>query len=91
MKLDVGTQIAYVPYHSAGDLDHPDVEFGFVTGISKDGSAHFCRYWSKHAPGELRTKATSELTPNEYLVEHISTGQSFVDVQLEYLGYIEKQ
>jgi len=44
MKLDVGIQIACVPSHVGEDLNHPDVEFGFVTGISKDGSAHFCRY-----------------------------------------------
>lgn len=59
--LTRGTQILYVPMHAQGDTNHPDVEPGFVT--SQRGDVVFCRYWSKHAPGELRTKANSEATP----------------------------
>lgn len=75
-----GTQIAYVPEHANGDLSHPDVEFGFV--MSKRGNAHFCRYWVKGVPGELRTVANSELTPSELLVEDISVPQTYVKIAL---------
>ncbi len=71
-----GTQIAYIPTHANGDINHPDVEFGFVT--SEQETAHFCRYWMKGNPGELRTKANSESTPNDSLVEHVSVPQKTV-------------
>lgn len=62
-----GTQIAYIPTHANDDLEHPDVEFGFVT--SERGDSHFCRYWIKGQPGKLRTVSCSELTPSYMLVE----------------------
>ena len=65
-QLRVGTQIIYVPDHADGSLSHPDCQPGFVTSVSKDGV--FCRYWSKHDPSTLRTKANSELTPRRLLV-----------------------
>jgi hypothetical protein len=78
VKLTEGTQIIYVPMHANGDTGHPDCEAGFVTSVR--GTNAFCRYWSKHTPGELRTKANSELTPIDCLVvqdtvppEHINT------------------
>ena len=66
MTLTRGTQILYVPMHAHGDTNHPDVEAGFVT--SQRGDTVFCRYWSKHTPGELRTKANSEGTPVDAIV-----------------------
>lgn len=71
-----GTQIAYVPNHANGKLDHPDVEFGFV--MSRGDDVHFCRYWVRGAPGMLRTLANSEATPDWNLVEHQSVLQSVV-------------
>ena len=56
-----GMQIAYVPDHAKDDENHPDIEFGFVTSVRKNGC--FCRYWIKGSPGELRTTCNSELTP----------------------------
>ena len=61
-----GTQIVYVPTRASG-TDHPDAEPGFVFNSEvRDGSL-FCRYWNKHIPTELRTKANSELTPMNML------------------------
>lgn len=65
------TQIAYVPQHAKGDLNHPDVQFGFVTSLHRDGENAFCRYWSKYHSG-LRTLANSELTPIQHLVLYAS-------------------
>lgn len=80
-----GTQIAYVPCHAEGDVNHPDVEFGFVTS-EQEGFFHFCRYWYKNRFGELRTKANSELTPTECLVKYESVSQALVD---ELLGRLK--
>jgi len=78
-----GTQIAYIPLHAEGDINHPDVEFGFV--VSERGDAHFCRYWRRGHPGELRTVANSELTPTDNLVEYKSVSQDVVDNLKRYL------
>ena len=75
-----GTQIAYIPHHAEGDIGHKDVEFGFVTSESKGGTSHFCRYWAKGKPGELRTVANSEMTPNACIVEHESVSQAHVEM-----------
>jgi len=72
-----GTQIAYIPRDVDGTpLEHL-VEFGFVTSVTAKGA--FCRYWSKGADMELRTKANSELTPFESLVEIKTVSQDYVD------------
>jgi hypothetical protein len=76
-KMKTGTQVAYVPLHAKGNINHPDVEFGFVMAENKD--THFCRYWKRGEPGILRTRANSEATPTEMLVEHQSVDQSVVD------------
>jgi hypothetical protein len=76
-KMKIGTQIAYVPLHTMGDLTHPDVEYGFVT---KDcGDHHFCRFWRKGHPGELRTVANSEAAPTSLLIEYQSIRQWVVE------------
>lgn len=64
--LQPGTQIIYVPDQANNSLDHPDCEEGFVTSAKEYGA--FCRYWSKHYPGHLRTTANSEMTRFENLV-----------------------
>jgi len=82
-------QIAYIPTHADGDINHPDVEFGFVTSTNKNADAVFCRYWHKEIRllGTLRTTANSELTPAETLVHHVSIAQSIVDNLYDELGY----
>jgi hypothetical protein len=83
MVLERGTQIAYVPTSAHGDLNHPDVEFGFVT-IDLGANGAFCRYWRKDLPPTrqlysenvedyLRTKDNSELTPRACLVVLITS------------------
>ena len=85
--MKIGTQIAYVPRHAHGDIQHPDVEFGFVTNIGNDTNC-WCRFWQKGKVGmELRTTANSEVTPNCLLVEFASLEQAHIYGWLERLGY----
>lgn len=78
-----GEQIAYVPSHAEGDINHPDVEFGFVT--SQRGDTVFCRYWRRDMT-DLRTKANSEGTPIENLVRHVSVSPQRVRGMLDLIG-----
>ena len=77
-KFEPLMQIAYIPSHCKGDIDHKDVEHGFVT--SKNDSVVFCRFWIKkygHTICELRTTANSEacnrrdLVPYRLFADHI--------------------
>jgi hypothetical protein len=83
--LKRGTQIAYIPMHANGDINHPDVEFGFVTTFEPDKGFAFCRYWRKGEPGVLRTLANSECTPSGMLIEHQSVTQKLVDTLIKEL------
>lgn len=79
--FSLGEQIAYVPIHANGDLNHPDVEFGFVVRQSgEDG--YYCRYWRKGELGVLRTVANSELTSVDDLVSCWSVPQATVDAAI---------
>ena len=81
-SMKPGTQIAYIPDHAkSSGLTHPDVEFGFV--MREQGNSHFCRYWRKGHPRDLRTIANSELTSNRDLVEVNSVPQGLVDALVE--------
>lgn len=82
-----GTQVAYVPLHTGGDLSHPDVEFGFVTRMNTEDQTHMCRFWRKGEPGQLRTVANSELCYDYSLVEYKSVDQALVSACLVELGY----
>lgn len=90
--MKTGTQIAYIPTHANGDLTHPDTEFGFVTSRcpAPGTDAYFCRYWLKHEPGNLRTRANSENTPFDSLREVQSVPQFVVDAMLWMIekGYL---
>lgn len=97
--LAPGTQVAYVPNHAwseptdpaeqpAPDLEHPDVEFGFVTS-QKDPRLTFCRFWQKRRPGVLRTTLSSESCLTENLVPYESVVQLTVDTMLATLGLIQ--
>ena len=76
MMLEPYTQVIYVPMHAEGDVEHPDCEAGFVTSVR--GGTAWCRYWSKHHPDELRTKANSEATPVDSLIVKDTRPQSEV-------------
>lgn len=82
--LAPGTQIAYIPMHANADIEHPDVEFGFVSSVSRhchdDGMfVYFCRFWRKGEPGQLRTVANSETCVADTIVEHVSVDQEVVE------------
>ena len=77
-----GTQIVYVPTHAENDMEHADCEAGFVWGIAGWVGGAQCRFWSKHNPGELRTKAGSELTPISMLVIKDTVPQARVDAAI---------
>lgn len=87
MELKRGTQVICVPSHARGDVNHRDCEAGFVTSGHSAGGIAFCRYWSKLHPGELRTRANSELTKVFRLVIRDSVPQEQVEAALEeYCG-----
>lgn len=84
-KFEKGDQIAYIPDHAEGDLNHRDVEFGFVVSEQESGNAVFCRYWNRGTPGILRTVSNSELTPRSNLVLYRSVAPYQVEIYLKSL------
>jgi len=87
--LKPGTQIAYVPNHVKGDVNHKDVQFGFIAKKMNGDLGWFCRYWLNKkywkdpAFPELRTVANSEGTDERNLVQHISVPQPIVDAWMK--------
>jgi len=77
MYYEKGDQIVYIPTHADFNLNHEDCEFGFVWK-DKQTDAVFCRYWRKGKPGELRTKANSELTPRNLLFSFKSVSDHII-------------
>ncbi len=81
--MKIGDQILYDPGHESGR------ECGFITGVKSTGETIFCRFWSRHNLGFLRTLANSEGCRKEDLVK---TGenvpQQIVKAWLKYLGYL---
>ncbi len=81
--LTQGAQILYVPNHANGDLDHPDVEAGFVTSMKPGSNVVFCRYWiNRHRPMGLRTTANSEATYMRNIVVKDTVPQEQVDKKI---------
>lgn len=81
-----GTQIAYIPNHAHGDINHPDVEFGFVTSQRDEISIHFCRFWRRGAEGKsLRTTSCSESVCDVNLVKHEYVSQHIIENTLQEL------
>jgi len=81
MTFSPGTQIAYVPAHACGDINHPDVEFGFVTSTWE--KIVFCRFWSNDDSNRLRTVANSESVLANRLLVHETHPQRQIDVLLQ--------
>lgn len=84
-----GLQVAYVPSHAHGHLDHPDVELGFVQ--EDQGDSCLCRFWRrhrthKHQIGELRTKANAESAQKRDLIPHQHCRQELIDNFLRVRG-----
>ena len=86
MDFKVGEQIAYIPSHADG-LDHPDVEYGFITKVEPDNL--WCRFW--YPTGELRTIRNSELTPKRNVIRHTTKPQTEVTESLINLGYQQRK
>lgn len=89
-KLKSGDQIAYVPQHATGSIEHPDVEVGFVTSIADDGQHAFCRYWNVDTT-DLRTKSNSERTPLRFLRPFKSVPQVRIDLAIQKYGITIQQ
>lgn len=83
----VGDQIAYMPDHAHGKINHPDVQYGFVTQVCEDFAR--CRYWSPEDPNRLRTTANSESTYFRNLIHYEYVDQTKVDLLLVELGYVD--
>ena len=79
-----GDQIAYIPHHVSGDVEHPDVELGFVTSV--DGDRVWCRFWRKGEIGKLRTIANSELVMQSDLVHYQSVSRDQVESALDSIA-----
>lgn len=78
----VAVQIAYVPTHAEGNIDHPDVEFGFISGVPEIGDVAYCRFWSTTHEG-LRTLANSELVCLNDLVLCVSRSEEEVEAAIQ--------
>lgn len=75
--MKIGTQIRF----------KPNGEIGFIT--EDRGDYVFVRFWSKHAPGQLRTMANSESCYKKD-IEEVRTDipEEIIEAWLEYLGYM---
>jgi len=82
-----GTQIVYIPNHAEDENDSV-CEEGFVTSINEKGV--FCRYWSKHEPGTLRTMANSELTPFDNLIIKDTHSPRQIETMLNMIKDVEE-
>ena len=87
--MKIGDQIVYIPAH-AHSMFHADVEFGFITGFSGDGTP-FCRYWSNPKRDVLRTTANSEATPRYRIKKCKLKPQKMIIKLLRELGYDRKK
>ena len=93
----IGTQVFYVPEHvpiinGFGDknLDHPDVERGFIYGLTDNfPNARYVRYFNNLSTtgGDLvfRTRVNSQLTSIHQLVAKKYTAQKYIDSIIKQL------
>ena len=87
--LEPGQQIARVPYHAKGNINHPDAEWGFIQETR--GATALCRFWRKdthhqHVIGNLRTVANAESANVCDLVPHQHCRQDIVNNFLRLRG-----
>lgn len=82
-----GDQIAYIPDHAEGNINHPDVEFGFVT--STNPHYVFVRYWWNARSGRdintLKSRNSGTPTYRRHLVLHNNHPQETIDKMLAKL------
>jgi hypothetical protein len=96
-SLSIGQQVFYVPDYvptingfGDRDLDHPDVEPGFVSGVTPNfPNSRYCRYFHhlSRTGGALilRTVSCSQLTSNHQLVARDYTDQATIDFYLKQI------
>ena len=70
-----GMQVAMVPLYANGDLEHEDVEFGFITAVHTNHAS--VRFWSS-VPGHIRNMGDAESINLGLLEEHNHVEQSVV-------------
>lgn len=87
IKLVPGLQIAYIPPHAKNNIDHRDIQYGFIVSI-KEGCGVFCRFWEKGHEGTLlRTKTHSAFIREESLVPAITVDdQVFINSLVREFG-----
>ena len=85
MRLKKGSQIAYIPNHADGDINHKDVQYGFVMSVKPNGI--FCRFFTNKKGGFLRTTANSELCSEENLVECETYSNEFIAKLIKSIEY----
>lgn len=81
-------QIVHIPPHVNNDINHPDVEFGFV--FSTQDNACFCRFWRKGEIGILRTTNCSELVHNDFLRKYDCYDQKKVNITYHGIKAFDK-
>lgn len=95
VELERGMQIAYVPMHAEGNIEHVDVEFGVVVRPHAHEASHYCLYWTQRSTPEqpeMRTKLNAELTPTWTLVKVSVVSEEHVRAALaEYQKHQPKQ
>jgi len=95
MNLKQGTQVAYIPTHAHGDIDHEAVEFGFVTKVDVAKQVAWVRYWkgdpSKTMHRVLRTTGNSERSRLSLLSVCEKISRRLIDRELYRLNYITRE
>jgi len=95
----IGQQIAYIPPHAKGDVNHPDTIFGFVYSLAFDTAEVFCRFWNKSIFSSydnfnglssyikyLRTRNNSEKCKTEYIKQFDCFPQKYIDDLVSFLN-----
>jgi hypothetical protein len=86
-EFNPGDQIAYIPDHAKGKLNHPATLFGFVAYVDTEQRVAWCRYWSKDDPTRLRTLSNSERTDFRHLLHHKTRTNAEIYALMRELGY----
>jgi hypothetical protein len=91
INYESGDQIAYIPYHANGDINHGDVQFGFVTSTRELRNGEigvWCRYY--YRDGTRRTTSCSERCSPDQIVPHVSRPQEDVTAWLKDIAAEEQ-
>lgn len=84
-----GMQVAYIPQHAEKDINHEDVEYGFITKVDTERRVAWVRYWRGKDNLILRTDDNSQRTRFDSLVPHALCSRKTIDYMLHQLKYID--